>query len=132
MCRYAFSGPYKEQFACFDCRKVFKQTFRKELAQKMRTNSEGNRLIPCPECRRPMRNVGRDFHAPRQSDIRQWRKVALLYANGFHFDSCGCGPGYRPATVREVPAFIAAHKKIWAEYERQREKARRKAEKQKR
>jgi hypothetical protein len=25
MCRYAMSGPYKEHFACFSCRKAFKQ-----------------------------------------------------------------------------------------------------------
>jgi len=25
MCRYAFRGPYKEHFACFACRKAFKQ-----------------------------------------------------------------------------------------------------------
>ena len=25
MCRYAFSGPYKRHFACFACRKAFKQ-----------------------------------------------------------------------------------------------------------
>lgn len=25
MCRYAFSGPYKHHFVCFDCRKAFKQ-----------------------------------------------------------------------------------------------------------
>lgn len=25
MCRYAFSGPYKQHFACFACRKAFKQ-----------------------------------------------------------------------------------------------------------
>lgn len=25
MCRYAFSGPYKRHFACFECRKAFKQ-----------------------------------------------------------------------------------------------------------
>jgi hypothetical protein len=25
MCRYAYSGPYKRHFVCFDCRKAFKQ-----------------------------------------------------------------------------------------------------------
>jgi hypothetical protein len=25
MCRYAFSGPYKQHYACFSCRKAFKQ-----------------------------------------------------------------------------------------------------------
>src|SRR5918994_424939 len=25
MCRYAMYGPYKSHFACFDCRKAFKQ-----------------------------------------------------------------------------------------------------------
>lgn len=26
MCRYAIYGPYKDIYACFKCRKVFKQT----------------------------------------------------------------------------------------------------------
>ena|SRR5579862_4269749 len=106
MCRYAYSGPYKEHFACFQCRKTFKQTNRKELAQKMPTGPDGKRRVLCPECSRPMQNMGLDFHAPRQADLRQWRKIALLYAQGIAYHSCGCGPGYRPSTLAEVSVFL--------------------------
>lgn len=107
MCRYAFHH-YRSKYACFNCRKVFKQTNENALAQKMRTDAQGNRLATCPECNQPMHNMGLDFHTPRQADKKQWRKVALLYAHGFAYYSCGCGAGYRPATLAEVPAFLAA------------------------
>lgn len=107
MCRYAMSGPYKEKFACFECRKMFKQTSYWELRYPMRKHSTGQRLVKCPECDSPMHNMGLDFHAPRQSDVKQWRKVAVLHAHGINFSSCGCGgPGERPATLRDVPAFL--------------------------
>ena len=119
MCRYAFSGPYKEKFACFHCRKVFKQTNRKELTQKMRTDAGRKRLAPCPECGTPMRDMGFDFKPPPQTDLRQWRKVEMLAQNGFTYHSCGCGPGDRPTTLREVPTFLQAI----AEWKRQSENA---------
>lgn len=31
MCRYAIYGPYKDIYACFKCRKVFKQTSASKL-----------------------------------------------------------------------------------------------------
>jgi hypothetical protein len=122
MCRYAFSGPYKEHFACFHCRKAFKQTPRKELVQKMPLGQDGKRLALCPECRRPMHDMGLDFHTPRQADVRQWRKVALLYGHGITYHSCGCGPGHRPATLAEVPEFLDQQRTFRAEQERRRVK----------
>jgi hypothetical protein len=120
MCRYGMYGPYKEKFACFHCRKTFKQTWRSELRTPMRADAEGNRIALCPECGRAMKNMGRDFQAPRQSDIRQWKKVELLFARGYAYHSCGCcGPGPRPATLREVPAFMAEQERQRVERERQ-------------
>ncbi len=105
MCRYACHN-YKQKYACFDCRKVFKSLRRKHPA-------------PCPECGRAMRSVGLDFRAPRQADVRQWKKVELLVRRGFAFDSCGCGPGRRPVRLRDLPAFFAEQEQ--AEKERMRE-----------
>lgn len=65
-----------------------------------------------------MVDLGRDFHAPRHADVREWRKVALLVdacavagaravdplARKWRlFDSCGCnGPGPRPRTLADA------------------------------
>lgn len=50
-----------------------------------------------------MRDVGKDFHAPRRADRAQWRKVGLLVDEGLLFDSCGCsGPGSRPRTLADA------------------------------
>ena len=54
-----------------------------------------------------MHNVGHAFKAPRQNATKQWKKVETLIANGIRFDYYGwAGPGYRPATLREVVPFL--------------------------
>lgn len=123
MCRYAFSGPYKEKFACFRCRKVFKQTNRKELTQKIPTDADGKRLAPCPECGVPMRDMGLDFKAPPRTDLNQWGAVEMLAQNGITYHSCGCGPAYRPTTLDAVPIFLERRKQEQAEWKRQSENA---------
>jgi hypothetical protein len=54
-----------------------------------------------------MVDLGLDFKAPKQSDVRQWKKVQRLHEHGFSFHSCGCcGPGLRPQELRDVDAFL--------------------------
>ncbi len=111
MCRYAFHT-YKEPFACFECRKSFKQTSRWELPEDRRPKEGEPRVVLCPQCAKPMADMGLDFKAPKKTAIDQWKKVELLYKAGFRFDSCGCcGPGYRPAELREVGAFIQSKRR---------------------
>ncbi|WP_153977650.1 hypothetical protein [Paenibacillus xylanilyticus] len=109
MCRYAMSGPYKDTYACFDCRKSFKQTSRHDLVPEVYERLE----FKCPQCAAPMVSMGKDFRAPKQSDLKQWKKVAILYRHGITFHSCGCGPGYRPAELRQLPEFLekSVHKR---------------------
>ena len=112
MCRYAFHD-YKEPFACFDCRKVFKQTTRWGLPESERPLPGERRLIVCPQCGQPMADMGKDFHAPRSRNVKQWEKVRALYSAGFSFDSCGCcGPGARPKTLREVTDFVKSRRPL--------------------
>ena len=116
MCRYA-QHIYKHHYACFSCRKMFRQPERSEMARPVPRDE--TRVVPCPQCDQPMTNMGWDFKAPRQSDIKQWQKVRELAANGIFFSSCGCnGPGPRPATLKEVKPFLAEHKRLSAEWSR--------------
>lgn len=102
MCRYAMYGPYKQHYACFDCRRSFKWPL------DARVEFHAPAEVRCPECGTPAHAMGYDFKPPRQHDRRQWEKVRLLFAHGYTYDSCGCGgPGYRPRTLAEVPAFLA-------------------------
>ena len=110
MCRYGMTT-YNEPFACFDCRKSFKQVSRWRLPDDRRPANGAAREVPCPQCGKLMADMGHDFKAPKQTDVAQWKKVQLLFEAGFSFHSCGCcGPGYRPAELREVEAFIASQK----------------------
>lgn len=111
MCNCGMYGPYKEVFTCFSCRKVFKQTNRLELPDHLQPVPGEKRVCKCPQCGEPMADIGNHFKAPKMSNVKQWQKVRLLYEHGFTFHGgvC-CGPGYRPAELREVEAFIVGAK----------------------
>ncbi|WP_409178828.1 hypothetical protein [Brevibacillus fortis] len=115
MCRYGMYGPYKQIYACFPCRKVFKQTSKYEL-----TEEEWNKIKHrCPQCGEEMKDMGHDFKAPKQADVKQWKKVEILYQHGFTYHSCGCGgPGYRPAQLNEVNEFLEKNKRFKTEGEK--------------
>jgi hypothetical protein len=71
----------KVRFACFACRKAFKQigssTWDPDVPQ---------RPFPCPECKRPMARMGRYFKAPSQLVVRAWREVQEKYLRGERFN----------------------------------------------
>jgi hypothetical protein len=97
MCYVKIHG--KPHLACFSCRKVFRPT-EEVFARGV-----------CPECKKPMMSMGICFKAPRQADVRQWRKVERLYQAGYTYrwEKCcpGHGPGFRPRTLAEIPEFLA-------------------------
>ncbi len=105
------NGPYKEPFACFTCRKVFKQTNRWELPDHLKISPGEERVCKCPQCGQKMADVGHDFKAPKQKNIKQWEKVRILYEHGYTYHSCGCcGPGFRPVELKDVEDFIVGNK----------------------
>lgn len=107
MCRYAFNQ-YKDHYACFTCRKMFRQPHSGDLARPGHVAAGEQRVVKCPQCGEAMRSMGLDFKAPPQDDVKQWKKVEILFQHGFTFHSCGCcGPGLRPAELRDVQEFLA-------------------------
>jgi hypothetical protein len=92
---------YLMQHACFECRKAFKRYV---------TYGPNEEPLPeplCPECGRTMEEMGRAFKAPKQDDIKQWRKVEALVRNGITFHSYGShGWGKFPTVLNEVAPFI--------------------------
>jgi hypothetical protein len=54
-----------------------------------------------------MWEMGRAFKAPKQDDVKQWRKVEALVRNGITFHSYGShGWGRFPMVLSEVAPFI--------------------------
>lgn len=136
MCRYAYAGPYKDRFACFTCRKAFKRRKPDDVfglkriknpfaakgaaqaAAKAREASLGV-VVRCPQCGGEMHDMGMDFKAPRQDDVKQWKKVEVLYSHGVTFHSCGCsGPGLMPDDVKEIEAFLNDRRRTYSEGEK--------------
>ncbi|MCW8130878.1 MAG: hypothetical protein KIS92_11045 [Planctomycetota bacterium] len=114
MCRYAFHN-YRDHFACFDCRKSFKYwqwepCDEKTFIAKQRLEHVPREIV-CPECKRPMFDMGLDFKAPRKSNRTSWKVAETLARNGFTFHDCGCGMGVRvPRTMREVTQWLEARR----------------------
>ena len=65
MCRCGSNILFRWHYVCFACRKTFRQHHY---------NAE-----KCPQCAGPLRNMGRDFRAPRASDRKAWEAVRLRY-----------------------------------------------------
>jgi len=115
MCRYAWHN-YRDHFACFACRKAFKYWQWEECDQKAFQAEQHLEHVPrqivCPDCSRPMTDMGLDFKAPRKSDVEAWKILATLAQNGFTFHGCGCDVGFvPPRTLGEVPRWLQAHRR---------------------
>uniref|UniRef100_A0AAU2JQ43 Deoxyxylulose-5-phosphate synthase n=1 Tax=Streptomyces sp. NBC_00049 TaxID=2903617 RepID=A0AAU2JQ43_9ACTN len=82
--------PHRSAYVCLSCRVSFKHT--------------GHRAYRCPRCRRELFLAGDAFEAPPRRDRDAWRVLTVLLNAGVDFRQacCGCGPGYRPRTLREV------------------------------
>jgi len=74
MSKNTFS-PDKVNYACCQCRVAFRQQ-----------TSTPNRVVECPQCARPMHNMGVGFVIPHRADDYQWRKIEMLVAHNFTFE----------------------------------------------
>ncbi len=68
-------------FACFVCRKSFKQPGSSNWDSKV-----PERPFKCPECKRLMVRMGRYFKAPPHRSVHKWKEVERLYRSGERFD----------------------------------------------
>ena len=78
--------PYLQQFACFNCRKVFKYEVQPTLRQAKTRQDESMRQVDavvCPDCGQAMWLMGRKFKAPKRNNLKQWQKVEKIRKAGF-------------------------------------------------
>jgi predicted RNA-binding Zn-ribbon protein involved in translation (DUF1610 family) len=106
------------QYACFSCRKVFKQPSLKgasghfvpstqSKASQAKIKAVDASRFACPQCGNPMEIMGRNFKAPRHANQREWKKIKLLVQNGFRFFSSGYnGRNTYPEKFGELGAFL--------------------------
>jgi hypothetical protein len=116
MCRYAWHN-YRDHFACFHCRKAFKYWQWEDCEQSEWKAKARLRHVPrqivCPDCSRPMVDMGLDFKAPPKDDREAWRILEVLREHGFAFHGCGCSVGFTPPRhLRDVPAWLEEHRKL--------------------
>ena len=59
-----------------------------------------------------MHRMGWSFHAPLKRDREQWKKVQILFAEGFRFYGSGSSDQEPiPDTHRDVPDFLERNQK---------------------
>ena len=69
--------------------KQFRKPFADAAGVSAREAGDTEQPHLCPECKRPMLDMGRYFRPPRRNDERTWRQLALLAEHGFRFRSEG-------------------------------------------
>jgi hypothetical protein len=71
------SYPYLFSYACFTCRKAFKQARRNliTIETNHRTWLHEAAVHTCPQCSGKLWNMGRKFKPPRKDDETAWEKV---------------------------------------------------------
>jgi hypothetical protein len=87
---------------CFTCRK----TFKKPASTKSGFVVLAEQTYPCPTCQKPMTPIGKNFRAPKQSNLRAWRLAERLYQTGFRFNSSV--EGNVPVHPSDLKTFLAS------------------------
>src|SRR5690349_17361340 len=102
---------------------MFRQPSRRDLPEYSRPPYGKDPAITCPECGELMHDMGLNFKAPRQHDVRQWRKVEILHQHGFTWHDCGCGGG-GPSVARlsEVKPFLEQRERVKQQQEQARQR----------
>ena len=101
MCRYS-DGGYRGIYVCFSCRVAWKD--------HRFSPASGHGPVVCSKCKGEAAYMGRDFKAPRQTQVGQWKKVELIFQRKGErcFDSCGCGrSGGTSKTLADEKAKVA-------------------------
>ena len=87
---------YLSHFACFACRKSFKQDPLNESVPHV-----------CPECSGALHDMGRNFRPPNKSATDAWEVARQLFDAGFRFFGSGShSDSDLPSSLREVGQFI--------------------------
>jgi hypothetical protein len=88
-------------YACLDCRKVFKKP-RYELGEGRTWETIDYERI-CPQCSQHLYETGVAFKAPKQTDLKQWSKIAALLRTGYRFNPNFGSPIEKPAPQKKAP-----------------------------
>jgi len=118
MCKYGMVA-YKEHYACFDCRKTFKRRLMQDIDRNKinSCNNPDDKVAKCPQCSKPMANMGKDFEAPKMKDTKAWQHLRKLYKVGITFHSCGCcGPGWVPSNDEELVMHLTKIKESYIDH----------------
>ncbi len=81
------------KWVCIQCRRACK--------------SVGVAAPRCAVCGGVLLFAGKEFHAPRQADLRQWRKVEALLQSGVVFNNRRLGEACPPQHLSQLSDFLS-------------------------
>ena len=90
----------RRPFVCFPCRKSFKRSVNLESP-------------PCPDCAGPTVGLSRKFHAPPMRDVKSWRVVEFVVANGLRYHAIRRDTGRwvsYPRTMAQAEEFVVRYR----------------------
>jgi hypothetical protein len=81
---------YAQHYVCFSCRKMFNKHFPDEIVEPGSSPQDfwEKHRPPCPECSKPMLNMGNGFKPPKRSDIKRWSFLEKQANAGKRFRYC--------------------------------------------
>ena len=81
------------QWVCFACRKMFGRAYEPPAVYDHELQRPIRILAPekvvCPQCAKPMIEMGRFFVPPKRTQVRLWRALQSLAEAGWRFRSAG-------------------------------------------
>ena len=77
---------YSNHFVCFSCRKMFNKQIG-DVVDNYESFDEFREKFqpPCPDCQKPMLNMGIGFKPPKKSDLKAWRIAEQRARKGWRF-----------------------------------------------
>jgi hypothetical protein len=122
------------QWVCFDCRKMFGRAYEPpavyDYGLQRPTRVRAPEKVVCPQCAKPMIDMGRFFVPPKRNQVRLWNALQSLAKAGYRFHSelnrewlfqidLAGGVGIRGrvdtgAVIRRI-AYMVENNTIWPE-----------------
>ncbi len=100
---------YTLPFICISCRKSFKKSAPDFKPFCLTDDEIGMVRFACPQCRKQLHFVGRYFKAPRSCDLKQWRKIEILFQQGWRAD----GYNLKPRTLHTARNYSAQRNELF-------------------
>lgn len=109
---------FRDRMACLDCRKAFRVRPASQWKDVDVRYGDSPRVAVCPDCGKPMSDMGADFMAPPRRSLKAWAALRVCVEAGIRFDEPGSG-SLAPSTPAEARRLVQDMKDQPRKYRRE-------------